>query len=1203
MNNRAKALLIFSLFAIAALAVFAIYILTASSPFALASLSSENITSPVNASVTLVTRNISEDVYSIVNISISELNSSGAKVYNITGINITFWNFTAITLLSNNANLVLFESGIFLDKFLGNGSNLSINAASVVNFTNSTPSNKPYLVIRVENGTKGKPLINSSDTGYIWFNISIGTPGLYNITVELNYTDGGTSYVMGRTNLTLIVNDTVRPEVNNTIFTSTTYTDPDSHGGVNNTDGTGISINSTTVANFTCNMTDDGGITSVTLWLWSIPFGPIYSNTTAYPSVMGTSNQTNFTYSILTPGTYKWACAATDNYGLQKYSSSNYTITMNAFNINGWVKNASYGNLTIEQRGDVSIFEIVQNTSGGPPAERMVRSVQTTGSGQFNITHIINNGSNANIYRLKITVNDSSGNAVAMGPTLPPMPRQPLFYSMSGGTFYTTNATSITLYAYANSTRYSNPSYFGYEVTDENLGFPIVSNPMGFANKITVNVTANRNYTIMFVRSPPMFGWNNATPPISIRINGSCIINPVVGCNSTGAPGADFINISANNVTINKSLMFTFQNITGCINISGNSNFTTGVNSSLQQLNITNFTTRLMPWPGFIPPMDFQFSEFRETDTSLLKYGNNSGAGPGKKSCQIASFNISSMGAAAGINYLVEVFAMDNNTKTYYGALQNFTIISSDMDYNLTLKGMLGKGQDKWGSGDSSNINKTNASSIKFRFVDDNGTAITQGHVEALVKNNNVYGTLHYIIGNLDSNGASRLSLPNDTQEVKVRMYSQMYAPKETKINLNVNETNITLYAFKPQLINSTGGIGSNITGSGITINFLRNTPSCNVVDPDVASCRIGTSAFDAGFDPMQAMLAGKSNMLVQYATGTKVYFIDVDLIASGPPDVQMMENASKTTASADSLADIWKFGSVAPPIYQQVWVGIPYNSTYNESWTYYAKLPLLYDHNLAMIWNLSANDTSQIPSDYSDFNTLFFSDGLACSKTTYINMSTGTAGTYCYMNTTSNTFWVRLPHFSTVGTQIGGAYSPPGSTTGPSGGGTGGGAAAAIQIGVLSSAITKELAPGEKIKFTIENTNHTMSLLGMTGKTVSVQFFSGVITKLLNLGQTTEIDLDADGINEISITVDKIDLTKMKATLTIKPLVGIAPVTPAPGNVTEPAPTPTPTPTPSPAAPAEGAEAGVNLLLWAGIAVAIAVVIVIAVVLMKRKK
>ena len=72
-------------------------------------------------------------------------------------------------------------------------------------------------------------------------------------------------------------------------------------------------------------------------------------------------------------------------------------------------------------------------------------------------------------------------------------------------------------------------------------------------------------------------------------------------------------------------------------------------------------------------------------------------------------------------------------------------------------------------------------------------------------------------------------------------------------------------------------------------------------------------------FSPFNAILKGDINLLIRYQN-ISVYYINVDLLASGPPD------ASFTTSGTESeggLAAAWKFGSQGPEIYDYVLIGM----------------------------------------------------------------------------------------------------------------------------------------------------------------------------------------------------------------------------------------------------------------------------------------
>ena len=120
------------------------------------------------------------------------------------------------------------------------------------------------------------------------------------------------------------------------------------------------------------------------------------------------------------------------------------------------------------------------------------------------------------------------------------------------------------------------------------------------------------------------------------------------------------------------------------------------------------------------------------------------------------------------------------------------------------------------------------------------------------------------------------------------------------------------------------------------------------------------------------------------------------------------------------------------------------------------------------------------------------------------------------------------------------------------------------------------------------------------------MQIKSVTITKLLQVGKTEQVDLDTDGVNELSITLDSVNLTTSKVTLTITPLVGAAPAAPSENVTQPPAETPAQPPAAAPptTAPAAKEKVGIgNLWLWIGILSVVVVAIVIVVLVQKLKK
>ena len=129
--------------------------------------------------------------------------------------------------------------------------------------------------------------------------------------------------------------------------------------------------------------------------------------------------------------------------------------------------------------------------------------------------------------------------------------------------------------------------------------------------------------------------------------------------------------------------------------------------------------------------------------------------------------------------------------------------------------------------------------------------------------------------------------------------------------------------------------------------------------------------------------------------------------------------------------------------------------------------IPYLYDEDGVMIWNVSANGTNPgaVYTDYSDYPTAWFS-GVTCSKTD------STAN--CYMNTTSDYFWLKISHFSNIQSKIAGLAPATTTTTSPPG---------------YSSATTTTTAPTTTTTTTIpEEETETVDLVA-AGETATFEF------------------------------------------------------------------------------------------------------------------
>ncbi|MFH1249343.1 MAG: NosD domain-containing protein [archaeon] len=118
--------------------------------------------------------------------------------------------------------------------------------------------------------------------------------------------------------------------------------------------------------------------------------------------------------------------------------------------------------------------------------------------------------------------------------------------------------------------------------------------------------------------------------------------------------------------------------------------------------------------------------------------------------------------------------------------------------------------------------------------------------------------------------------------------------------------------------------------------------------------------------------------------------------------------------------------------------------------------------------------------------------------------------------------------------------YTAPASS-GDTGGGGGRSDATVYDAGTLQTSQEYELAPGEKIKFIMNDFSHTISLIGVLSKRAAVQIKTTtiVLTKYFEINVSQQIDVNNDGNADIEITVKNITTSSLtsKATIEVKSL------------------------------------------------------------------
>ncbi len=794
------------------------------------------------------------------------------------------------------------------------------------------------------------------------------------------------------------------------------------------------------------------------------------------------------------------------------YNTTDETLYVD-FPFTAYVK---FANGTNASNANVTIYA-VSFQQNMPPISTLIAQTQTDSNGMFSFAAI--NGS-AQFYKLKIVYYNQSDPTQALKtsailpefpaemfyPSLPPGSENlPAFMrppSLNGTTFYLFDAATI----FVNATNGTDAQLFGYEIMDQATGMSIESNIFGNVSNVSVVVPAGRNYTVMVLRDPTRF----------IQAS-ECVGNFM---NDTHCPTPPFSRIvyaasGGHTYVVEMSLDLTQIQLTGCVAVEGNSTAIT---------NISVFVPYLLPFPGFVPPIDSEQHTY-----------NIGGSVP--DICPPNSIGFFNISLFPNSNYIIDVVAFNSTIGGEYLGytwnIQNTSAITTPI--NITLRPLLGK-----------YYAEANKTSIRINLLNSTGGRIgneESPHVE-LVVNIPETGKLTYMFDEV-SNGTLYHFFPNNTLWAKLRIFPQNGPPVEYPINLSATEINITLpdesEGFGLKKINESGMPEeiTNLSELPFEISFLRADSTCmaQVLNPS-SSCVL-TTMTNENFNPMKALVAGKVNMQMRLtSSNVRLIFANFDMFSAKPPTNTIFSEQADNPNSAEQ---IWRFGSFVPTdIYDYVLIGMPYSdSVINESADIRVNIPYLYNENWQVEWQLGVNTTSQLPYHYTEFadqnrsyNSTGYVDflstaGVLCSKTNS-NMSE----VYCYVNTTANMIWIKLPHFSGVAPKVIGQAISTTSETQPSTGGSSGTPTYYIDSDRLSEGYTKYMRENEQLKFSIDGTEHTLKLDEITASGVKITISSEAQTIELAVGETAKVELTGDNYYDLSVKLESIEGIFAKLTL-----------------------------------------------------------------------
>ena len=677
---------------------------------------------------------------------------------------------------------------------------------------------------------------------------------------------------------------------------------------------------------------------------------------------------------------------------------------VSAYEFNGTVHDI-YGNIL--NNSNVSV--LIRDNSW---SQVWQNHTTTNASGWFNMTLPENT-----TYLYQITIiryNAAVGYVDYVGKALPAFPYKEISLLPSVN-FYLEEAGTINITA-INSTADRIP--FAYQIKDTQLGYPIASASDNSQTSVIAYVPKNRNYSIMIY---PRQGGNEHFVPVSFDWS-----------NFSSASDYSFGLSSYNSTkkTLHKQFNVTesFARITGYIQNSSGGDFADWVNFTVVPFL---FEPGNMIYMG-AGPLPYNASSWNLGQTD--EYNGTSGW-----------FNITVPYAASEtVNYLF--FAAAQNS-TFYGAYRNITVTGSTQ-INFTMRELLGSNSFinmSNGGGGANFLVYTKKQT--FNLLNSTNSSLSQvsAHIEVIVDYTDYgAGEFTFMEDVAQSGSSASFSLPllNVTGVKEINVYSSNYAPKRvpTKTALQIaTNPNITLPTFNPQALDGT-------TGSSISIDLYRSNATCDVPNPP-SGCSLTDSSNMATFNPLSAVIGGGAISFRMGMGSVLVHYVNVDMLASGPPDALFEDNNDITEGTSGSFSKAMRFGSQGPTIYDYVLISIPYTpgstsqTGLDESKDINMSIPTFYDESWNTVWSTTNNGTSAAAlagniSHYSKYQSdwAILMSAKNCTRT----VSQFNATNPCYVDVDNNNIWIRLPHFSGTGPNVAGGVITATSTDGdgPSGGG-----------------------------------------------------------------------------------------------------------------------------------------------------------------------
>ncbi|MFA5049446.1 MAG: hypothetical protein WC501_00400 [Candidatus Micrarchaeia archaeon] len=666
-----------------------------------------------------------------------------------------------------------------------------------------------------------------------------------------------------------------------------------------------------------------------------------------------------------------------------------------SMSINSTVVNASNLSQPLEY-ANVTIYNMTF-LPNSPPEYVQLNSTLTDENGTFLLTFDYDE---SNMMKFEVFLNDSNGVIAGSTPiNVPAMELYMTFVSLDTLGLNIGLVEAGTLFLNATN-RSAEPSNFSYTIMNGNSELVTSGNNIENA---TINLVANQNYTLIYFHF--VEGGEGALPQ-SMIIYASNLTN-----DKTTIGAIDVFPVELN-------LTQDIINITGYINATGNSS---AVNiSRVVFYPMTANTVHMGSNTGVV--------DFISVDGSGAYYVNTS----------TNNYSTGVPGSAAGVEYLMLVLGKDETGEAgnydNFGVFKTMTAENSNMEINLTLRPLIGDYLYQAGAFSGGEVN---SSKLYVTLVNSSGDLQNAGGMMRLnVSDYNETDSFNYLL-DVEANTSGYFIFPianntNFTYEV----FAGGFAPKKgqfTSLIAANTSLNITLSQME---MKTPDGEDMLPQVYFYPQNDLTTGASCDIPDPSFNCTYLASMDVEGAqgsFSPFAFTLSGVNPNLLIYVNGVYLYLINVDLLASGPPNAEFDESSTDAT-SGSSMEQARRIGSFAPKVYDHAYVGFGLDSRADITQPVSALFTELYgeyDDSWDPVWNNTAGsgdeNASDIPAYYQDYYDTDLllnrtAGGLPCN-------STNTSKT-CYLDTTDKVMWVKIPHFSGGKLEASLTYTPSSSST-----------------------------------------------------------------------------------------------------------------------------------------------------------------------------